>query len=45
MIKETAAKETVTEQMKAEQPMFWVQCMNNIRNRAEEVVNNEIIYL
>lgn len=45
LVKEMAAKENVTEQLKAENQMLWVQLMNNIRNRAEEVVNNEIIYL
>ena len=32
------------EQLKAENQMLWVQLMNNIRNRAEEVINSEIIY-
>jgi len=45
LVKEMAKTENVTEQLKAEQPMLWVQSMNNIRNRAEEVVYNEIIYL
>lgn len=44
LIKEMATKENVTEQLKAENQMLWVQLMNNIRNRAEEVVNSEIIY-
>ena len=44
LIKEIAAKENVTEQLKAENQMLWMQCMNNIRNRAEEVVNSELIY-
>lgn len=30
---------------KAENPMLWVQQMNNIQNRAREIVNNEIIYI
>ena len=45
LVKEMAAKENVTEQLKAEEPLLWVKLMNNIRNRAEEIVNNEIIYL
>ncbi len=45
LVKEMAKTENVTEQLKAEQPMLWVQSMNNIRNRAEEVIYNEIIYL
>ncbi len=44
LIKELAEKDGVTEAMKAENQMEWVGRMNNIRNRAEEVVYNEIIY-
>lgn len=44
-IKEMTEKENVTEQLKAENQMLWVQMMNSIRNRVEEVVNSEIIYL
>jgi hypothetical protein len=44
LIKKMAVKENVTEQLKAEQPMLWMQLMSNIRNRAEEVINSEIIY-
>ncbi len=44
LVKELAEKEGVTEQLKAENQMEWVGYMNNIRNRAEEVVYNEIIY-
>lgn len=36
--------EGVTEQLKAENAMKWVQKMNNIRHRAEEIVYSEIIY-
>lgn len=42
--KELAEKEGVTEQLKAENGMLWVRQMNNIRNRATEIVNNEVIY-
>ena len=38
-------REGVTEQLKANDQMLWVQRMNNIRNRAMEVVNNELIYV
>ena len=38
-----AAKEGVTEQLKAENQMLWVQKMNNIDSRATEMVNAEII--
>ncbi len=44
LLKELAKKEGVTEALKAEDQMEWVGRMNNIRNRAEEVVYNEIIY-
>ncbi len=36
--------EGITEQLKAENAMEWVQKMNNIRHRAEEIVYSEIIY-
>ncbi len=44
LVKQLAEKEGVTEQLKAENPMLWVQQMNSIRNRAKEIVDNEIIY-
>ena len=44
LVKEYAEKEGVTEQLKATDPMAWVRQMNNIRNRATEIVNNEVIY-
>ena len=44
LVKELAEKEGVTEQLKAADPMVWVRQMNNIRNRATEIVNNEVIY-
>jgi hypothetical protein len=37
-------KKNVTEKLKAENQMLWVGKMNNIRNRAMEVVNSEVIY-
>lgn len=39
-----AACEDSTEQLKAQNQMLWVQRMNNIRDRAVEVVNNDLIY-
>ncbi len=43
--KETMAEcEGVTEQLKAADQMEWVRRMNSIRNRAEEIVNSELIY-
>ena len=44
MLKSLAEKENVTEKLKAENAMLWVQKMNNIRNRATEIVNNQIIF-
>ncbi len=44
LVKEFAEKEYLTEQLKVENQMLWVQQMNNISNRAREIVNNEIIY-
>lgn len=41
---ELAEKENVTENLKATDQMAWVQKMNNIRNRAMEIVNVEFIY-
>ena len=38
------AAEGVTEELKATDPMTWVQRMNNIRNRAEEMVLRELSY-
>ena len=44
LVKELAEKENVTEDLKATDQMLWVQKMNNIRNRATEIVNAEWIY-
>ncbi len=44
LVKELAEKENVTEELKAENQMLWVQKMNNIRNRATEIVNAELVY-
>ena len=44
LLKQLAKKEGVTEQLKAENQMLWVKRMNNIRNRATEIVNTELIY-
>ncbi|MZL70362.1 TnpV protein [Bittarella massiliensis (ex Durand et al. 2017)] len=38
-------QENVTEKLKANHPMEWVQKMNSIRNRATEIVNSELIYI
>lgn len=44
LVKQTAEHERVTEQLKANNPMEWVRCMNNIRSRAVEIVNTEIVF-
>ena len=44
LVKQYAEREGVTEQLKAENQMLWVQRMNSIRSRAEEVVLNDFIY-
>lgn len=44
LVEELTEKENVTEKLKAENSMLWVQRMNNIRNRATEVVNADLIY-
>ena len=44
LVKELAENENITEKLKAEKQMLWVQKMNNIRNRATEIVNSELIY-
>ncbi len=44
IIKQIATSEGVTEDMKTKDQMAWVATMNNIRNRAEEIVLRELIY-
>lgn len=44
LVKQLAEKENVTEKLKAENQMMWVQKMNIIRNRVIEVVNTYLIY-
>lgn len=44
LIKQMADYEGVTEQLKADDQMVWVARMNNIRSRATEIVNNDIMY-
>ena len=45
LVKELAEKENVTEELKSTDMMLWVRKMNNIRNRATEIVNTEIIFV
>lgn len=44
LISQLAQQEGVTERLKAEHQMEWVARMNSIRNRADEIVLNELIY-
>lgn len=44
LVKQLAEKEGVTEAIKAENQMLWVQKMNDIRNAAMEIVSSELIY-
>ena len=44
LVKQLAEKENVTEKLKAENQMLWVQKMNNIRSRVMEIVNTELIF-
>ena len=44
LVKKMAAQEGVTEQLKEHDQMAWIGRMNNIRNRAMEIVNDELIY-
>ena len=45
IIKQMKAAEGVTEELKARNQLEWVGRMNNIRNRAEEIIKNELIYI
>lgn len=45
LIKQLAEQEGVTEQLKATDMLAWVQAMNNISNRAREIVNKKIVYI
>ena len=44
LVNELAEKEGVTEALKADNPMEWVRRVNNVRNRAKEIVDTEVIY-
>ena len=45
MIDQMKVSEGITEALKASDPMAWVQRMNNIRARVEEIVREELIYV
>ena len=44
LVKQMAKAEGVTEELKRRDQMEWVRRMNSIRNRAEEIVRNDLIY-
>ena len=45
IIRQMAQAEGITEELKTNDPMGWVQAMNSIRSRAEEIITAEMIYL
>ena len=45
LTKQMAESEGITERLKAQDQMLWVQRMNNIRDRATEIVNHDLIYV
>ena len=45
IVKQLAESENVNENLKSSNQLAWVQAMNSIKNRAEEIVYNEIIYI
>ena len=44
LVKQLKEQQGITEQLKADDMMAWVQAMNNITNQAREIVYNELIY-
>ncbi len=45
LVKQMAKAESVTEQLKATDQLKWVRRMNSIRNRAEEIVKSEVLFI
>lgn len=45
LVEQLAEQENLTEDLKADDMMMWVQRMNNIRSRATEIVNGKVIYV
>ena len=45
LVSALSKQENVTEKLKANRPMEWMQKMNSIRNRASEIVNSELIFI
>lgn len=44
LINQMKAAESITEELKSQDQMAWVRAMNSIRNRAEEIIRNEMIF-
>ena len=44
LVKQLAESENITEELKAKDQMEWVAQMNNVCNRAREIVNSKLIY-
>lgn len=45
LVNELAEKENVTEKLKSDDMLLWVQKINNIRSRATEIVNNQLMFI
>ena len=45
LMKQFKEQENITEELKATNQMEWVRCMNNIKNRVEEIIFKELIYV
>lgn len=45
LMKQFSERQNITDQLKAENQMLWVQMMNNIANQARKIVNSKIIYM
>ena len=45
IVQQMAEAEDITEELKASDPVRWVQAMNSIRSRAEEIIQAEMIYV
>ena len=45
LVKELSEKENLNEKLKASDPLKWVRRSNNIRNRATEIVNAEVVFV
>ena len=44
-MKKFMEQENITEELKTTNQMEWVRCMNNIKNRVEEIIFKELIYV